>query len=160
MNIPIEQRIVEKLLEKKYKVATAESCTGGLLAGRILNVSGASGCFDEGYITYANSAKEKLVGVQHKTLETHGAVSTETAAQMAEGAAKSAGANIGLSTTGVAGPMGGTEEKPVGLVYVGCAINGKTKVKECHFHGDREANREDSVVSALTLLESMLNEED
>lgn len=157
--IAIEDRIVSILIDKQYKIATAESCTGGLLAGRILNVSGASGCFDEGYITYANAAKEKLVGVKHQTLETYGAVSEETAREMAEGAARSAKAHVGLSTTGVAGPLGGTKDKPVGLVYVGCSVNGNTKVKECYFKGNREENRESSVIEALTLLEEMLNNE-
>lgn len=156
----IEERVVPLLLKKEYKIATAESCTGGLLAGRILNVSGASGCFDEGYITYANASKEKLVSVKHQTLEQYGAVSEQTAREMAEGAAKNAGVHVGLSTTGVAGPLGGTKEKPVGLVYVGCSVNGRTKVMECHFQGNREENREEAVIQALTLLETMLNEEE
>ena len=118
----LEEEIVKKLLEKQYTVTTAESCTGGLLAGRILNVPGASSVYNEGHITYSNEAKERLLGVSHETLVRYGAVSRQTAEEMARGAAKTAKAEIGLSTTGIAGPGGGTKEKPVGLIYVGCCI--------------------------------------
>ena len=113
----LEEEIVKKLLEKQYTVTTAESCTGGLLAGRILNVPGASSVYNEGHITYSNEAKERLLGVSHGTLVRYGAVSRQTAEEMARGAAKAAKAEIGLSTTGIAGPGGGTKEKPVGLIY-------------------------------------------
>lgn len=146
-----EEKVVQLLLEKEYTITTAESCTGGLLAGTLLNVSGASGVYNEGYITYANEAKERLVGVKHETLETFGAVSEQTAREMAEGAAKAAKADVGLSTTGVAGPTGGTPEKPVGLIYIGCCINGVTTVKECRFDGTREENRRRAVKEALEL---------
>jgi len=148
----LEEQIVKKLLEKNYTVTTAESCTGGLLAGRILNVSGASGVYNEGRITYSNEAKERLLGVSHETLEKYGAVSEQTAREMAEGAAKAAKAEVGLSTTGIAGPSGGTPEKPVGLIYIGCHINGKTYVKECRFQGSREENRNAAVEAVLELL--------
>lgn len=148
----LEEKIVKKLLEKRYTVTTAESCTGGLLAGRILNVSGASGVYNEGHITYSNEAKERILGVSHETLEKYGAVSSQTAREMAEGAAKGANAQVGLSTTGIAGPGGGTIEKPVGLIYVGCHINGETFVKECRFQGNREKNRNAAVEAVLELL--------
>lgn len=148
----LEVKVVAKLLEKGYTISTAESCTGGLLAGTILNVSGASGVYNEGYITYSNEAKERLVGVSHQTLEQYGAVSSETAREMAEGVAKVAKANVGLSTTGIAGPGGGTLEKPVGLIYVACFVEGHTAVKECHFDGTREENRKKTVETALKLL--------
>lgn len=148
----LEEKIVQKLLEKSYTLTTAESCTGGLLAGRILNVSGASSVYNEGHITYSNEAKERLLGVQHSTLQQCGAVSKETAAEMAKGAALVAKANIGLSTTGIAGPTGGTPDKPVGLVYVGCYYNGEVTVEECHFAGDRGQNRNAAVEAALQLL--------
>lgn len=148
----LEEKIVAKLLEKKYTVTTAESCTGGVLAGRILNVSGASGVYNEGHITYSNEAKERLLGVSHETLVEFGAVSQQTAKEMAEGAAKAAKAEIGLSTTGIAGPGGGTPEKPVGLIYVGCSINGETVVQECRFQGSREENRNAAVEAVLGLL--------
>ena len=148
----LEEKIVQELLKRGYTVTTVESCTGGLLAGRLLNVSGASGVYREGYITYANESKEKLVGVSHKTLLQYGAVSEQTAREMAEGAARAAKAEVSLSTTGIAGPGGGTLEKPVGLVYVGCHIDGQTFVRECHFSGNREENRNAAVEAALGLL--------
>ena len=148
----LEEKIVFELQKRKQTVTTAESCTGGLLAGRILNVSGASAVYNEGHITYSNEAKERLLGVSHETLETYGAVSKETAAEMARGAALVANANVGLSTTGIAGPTGGTPEKPVGLVYVGCYYDGEVAVEECRFTGDREQNRNAAVTAALELL--------
>lgn len=153
----LEEKIVSELQKREYTITTAESCTGGLLAGRILNVSGASAVYNEGHITYSNEAKERLLGVSHDTLETYGAVSRQTAAEMAEGAARVANANVGLSTTGIAGPGGGTPEKPVGLVYIGCYLNGEVTVEECHFQGNREENRTAAVEAALQLLWKRLN---
>ena len=147
---------VELLKEKKMTLTTAESCTAGLLAGRIMNVAGASWVYNEGYITYSNEAKEKNLGVSHETLESHGAVSPETAREMAEGAAKAANADAAVSVTGIAGPGGGTKEKPVGLVYIGCTVNGHTRVQEHYFTGNRMKNREYAVVRALTLLREEL----
>lgn len=154
--VTLEQVVVRLLKEKQMTVTTAESCTGGLLAGRIMNVPGASQVYREGYITYADEAKEKLLGVSHETLKTQGAVSCETARQMAAGAARQAGADAALSVTGIAGPDGGTPEKPVGLVYIGCCVNGKTRVEEFHFTGNRSKNRDYAVVRALTLLREEL----
>lgn len=148
----LEEKIVRELQNRGYTITTAESCTGGLLAGRILNVSGASAVYNEGHITYSNEAKERLLGVSHDTLEQFGAVSEQIAAEMALGAARVASANVGLSTTGIAGPGGGTPEKPVGLVYIGCAINGDVTVKECRFAGNREENRKAAVEAVLELL--------
>ena len=148
----LEEKIVSELQNRGYTITTAESCTGGLLAGRILNVSGASAVYNEGHITYSNEAKERLLGVSHDTLEQYGAVSEQTAAEMALGAARVANANVGLSTTGIAGPGGGTPEKPVGLVYVGCCIHGDVTVKECRFTGNREENRNAAVEAVLELL--------
>ncbi len=152
----LEEKLVQDLKNKGYTITTAESCTGGLLAGRILNVSGASAVYNEGHITYSNEAKERLLGVSHDTLEQYGAVSRQTAAEMAIGAARVANANVGLSTTGIAGPGGGTPEKPVGLVYVGCCIDGEVTVEECRFTGDREGNRNDAVEAVLQLLSKKL----
>lgn len=148
----LEEKIVSNLIEKGYTITTAESCTGGLMAGRLLNVSGASAVYNEGYITYSNEAKERVLGVSPTTLKIYGAVSHETAVEMAVGAADVANANIGLSTTGIAGPGGGTTEKPVGLVYVACCINEKVWAEEHHFHGSREENRAAAVDAALQLL--------
>jgi nicotinamide-nucleotide amidase len=155
-NVTLEDAVVELLKEKQMTLTTAESCTAGLLAGRIMNVAGASSVYNEGHITYSNDAKEKILGVSHETLLAHGAVSPETAKEMAEGAAKAANADAALSVTGIAGPGGGTKEKPVGLVYIGCTVNGKTRVEEYFFTGNRMKNREYAVVRALTLLREEL----
>ncbi len=154
--VTLEEAIVDMLKEKNLTLTTAESCTAGLLAGRIMNVAGASQIYNEGYITYSNEAKEKRVGVSHGTLESHGAVSHETAAEMAEGAARAAGADASVSVTGIAGPDGGTKEKPVGLVYVGCYVKGNVRTEEFRFLGNRAKNREYAVVRALTLLREEL----
>lgn len=152
----LEEQLVKKLQEKKYTITTAESCTGGLLAGRILNVAGASEVYMEGHITYANAAKEKILGVKHETLEAYGAVSRETAEEMAVGAAKVANADVALSTTGIAGPGGGTAEKPVGLIYIGCFVKGKVQIRELRLHGTREENRQETVTETLKLLNDIL----
>lgn len=154
--VTLEESIVADLREKNLTLTTAESCTAGLLAGRIMNVPGASCVYNEGYITYSNDAKEKLLGVRHETLEAYGAVSHETADEMARGAAGAAGADVALSVTGIAGPDGGTEEKPVGLVYVGCCVNGHTRTEEFRFTGNRAKNREYAVARALTMLREEL----
>ena len=122
----LQTNVVELLAKTGLKIATAESCTGGLISERITSVSGASAVFDCGICSYANSIKEKLLGVSGETLEVLGAVSAETAIQMAEGISKVSGADIGLSTTGIAGPTGGTELKPVGTVFVGICTEKRT----------------------------------
>ena len=144
-----EERFVNLLIEKQMTVTTAESCTGGLLSGTIVNVAGVSDVFHQSYVTYANSAKHELIGVPEETLETFGAVSQQTAKAMAEGAAKAAKANVALAVTGIAGPGGGTKEKPVGLVYICCCVNGHTEVIECHFSGSRLEIRQATVAKAL-----------
>lgn len=145
----VEEKLVSLLQENKMIITTVESCTGGLVASKIVNVSGASGVFKEGFITYANSAKESYAGVLKETLDRYGAVSSQVAMEMAYGAAEKTGADVAVSVTGIAGPDGGTKEKPVGLVYIGCYVNGKTEFQECHFTGDRLKIREDSVRAAL-----------
>lgn len=148
-----------RLLEqKKLRVTTAESCTGGLIAGALVNVPGISEWFGEGYVTYSNEAKERLLGVSHGTLETYGAVSEQTAREMAEGAAKAADADVSVVSTGIAGPDGGTAEKPVGLVYIGCFCKGTVRVEKHLFDGDRAQVRAQSVQAALSLLRTMLVE--
>ena len=111
---PIEKKITRILIHRKMTVTAAESCTGGLVAGTLVNADGISEVFKESYVTYSNEAKHKLLGVKKETLEKYGAVSRQTAAEMAEGAVRAAGADASVVTTGVAGPGGGTEEKPVG----------------------------------------------
>ncbi len=155
-DVTLEDAVVDLLKKKGYTVTTAESCTGGRLAARIMNVPGASNVYNEGYITYSNDAKRKLLGVKKETLEEFGAVSRQTAQEMAEGAADAAGADAALSVTGLAGPDGGTKEKPVGLVYVGCFVNGHTRTEEFRFTGNRDKNRDYAVVRALTLLREEL----
>lgn len=155
-DVTLEEAVVELLKEKNFTLTTAESCTGGLLAGRIMNVAGASSVYCEGYITYADAAKEKLLGVNKSTLESYGAVSRETAHEMAEGAAKAANADAAVSVTGIAGPGGGTEEKPVGLVYIGCYVRGRVRIEEFYLTGNRQKNRDYAVVRALTLLREEL----
>ena len=154
----LEEQVVKLLKEKNLKVSTTESCTGGFLAGTIVNVSGASSVFDEGYITYSNEAKQKILGVKAETLEQYGAVSEETAREMAQGCAKKAEVDIAVGITGIAGPTGGTEEKPVGLVYMGCYYKNEAKVKKFIFSGDRLQVRQQSVEEALKFILERLEE--
>lgn len=124
----LEELVVKELKEKGMTLATAESCTGGWLAKRITDISGSSEVFETGCVTYANSTKEKLLGVSHDTLEKYGAVSEQTAREMAEGVVKLAGSDLGIGITGIAGPGGGTEEKPVGLIYIALSDGKNTYV--------------------------------
>ncbi len=150
--VTLEQAVVELLLKRKMTVCTIESCTGGMLASRLINVPGVSETFRAGYITYSNRAKQKVAGVKKKTLEKYGAVSPQTAEEMARGAAKAAHADATVSVTGIAGPDGGSREKPVGLVYIGCHVGDRTVVQEYRFVGNRGKIRESAVSAALTLL--------
>ena len=144
--------VYELLLSRGEKVTFAESCTGGLLAGEFVGVPGASACLEESYVTYANEAKMRLVGVSGETLAAHGAVSEECAKEMALGALKKSGADWAVSVTGIAGPDGGTPEKPVGTVWVGVAHGDSATAKRFNFRGDRKWIRTLSVVNALNLL--------
>ena len=144
----LDKALVETLKNKSMTITTAESCTGGMVASSIVNISGASDIFKEGYITYSNEAKERILGVKHETLEKYKAVSAETAAQMAEGAVRISKADISVSVTGVAGPSR-EDDKPVGLVYIGCCYKGETHVKECDLSGDRYTIRCQSTKEAL-----------
>lgn len=155
----LEEEVVQVLLTKGYDITTAESCTGGMIASTLINVAGISRIYKEGYITYANSAKQKLLGVEAEALEQFGAVSETVAAQMAQGAAKAAGAKVSVAVTGIAGPEGGTREKPVGLVYIGCYVNGKTFVQKNLFQGDRCSVRKKASEQALQFLLSCLSKE-
>jgi PncC family amidohydrolase len=152
MENSLEFQVAAVLEAQRLHMSTAESCTGGLLAGTLVNVPGISQWFEEGYVTYSNRAKEKLLGVSHETLERFSAVSEQTAREMAVGAAKAAGADVAVSTTGIAGPDGGTPEKPVGLVYIGCFCAGETHVERHVFSGDRQTVRTQAVQSALELV--------
>ena len=152
MQTALAEEVVKMLKNAGMTVTTVESCTGGLLSATLVDVSGASDVFYQGVVTYANEAKVRLVGVKEATLQAHGAVSEETAREMAEGGAKAANADAALAVTGIAGPGGGTKEKPVGLVYIGCYVNGKTIVKKNLFTGNRREVREQAVETALKLL--------
>lgn len=147
-----EEEAVGILLKKGYEITTAESCTGGMIASTLINVSGISEIYKEGYITYANESKQRLLGVKEETLNAYGAVSEQTAYEMALGAAKAAGAKVALAVTGIAGPGGGTKEKPVGLVYIGCCIDGRVTVLKNLFSGDRLSVRKQAAAKALALL--------
>lgn len=153
----LEQVVVKLLKRHGLTISTAESCTGGMVASTLINVSGASDVIKEAYVTYCDEAKHKLVGVSTDTLEEFSAVSRETAAEMAEGCAKSAESNAAVSVTGVAGP-GPDDDKPAGLVYIGLYLDGKTEVKECHFRGNREKVRHGAVISALDGIRKMIIE--
>ena len=145
-----EFELIRMLLDKKATVATAESCTGGMVAARLTSVSGASGAFKYGAVTYCNEAKNILLGVSTETLDEHGAISAETAKEMAEGIRKVMDADIGVSVTGNAGP-GAAEEKPVGLVFVGVSSEKYSAVLKNHFEGDRVSVREQAADAALLL---------
>lgn len=148
----LEDVVGKLLVDKGLTISTAESCTGGMVAAALVNYSGISSAFMEGAVTYSNEAKMARLGVNKETLDEFGAVSEETAIEMAEGIARTAGTNIGISTTGIAGPGGGTDEKPVGLVYVGLSINGKTEAKKFNFNGDRQKIRLRTMMNALDWL--------
>lgn len=154
--VTLEDKVVKMLKKRGLTMVTAESCTGGMLSSRLINVSGVSEVFKAGLVTYANKAKQELLGVRKKTLKKYGAVSRETAEEMVLGAVERYDADVAVSVTGIAGPDGGTEEKPVGLVYIGCYVCGELAVYECHFTGTREKIRETTVITALNLVRKML----
>lgn len=143
---------------KGITLATAESCTGGLIAAALTAIAGSSSVVMAGFVTYANDAKQKMVGVRQDSLAQHGAVSEEVAREMAEGARERAGVSLALSCTGIAGPGGATPGKPVGLVFIGCAREGAaTRVERHIFAGDRAAVRAATVAAALDLAARSLN---
>jgi nicotinamide-nucleotide amidase len=151
-NESLETVIVRLLTQSKRTLALAESCTGGFIANRITNVPGASAVFLAGLVTYANEAKQNFLGVMPETLAAHGAVSEPVAREMAEGARKSAGADYAISVTGIAGPGGGTPEKPVGTVFIALARNAATIVKQFRNNYDRETFKFTTSQQALDLL--------
>jgi len=153
----LSSQIGKLLREKNLTISTAESCTGGLLAHVLTGVSGSSNYFTGGVVAYSNQIKEKILGVQHETLLTNGAVSSQTAQEMATGIRKRFETDIGLSTTGIAGPTGGTPEKPVGLVWIGLSYKGKTTSIRCHFDGGREQVQTSSVDRILQTLRNDLS---
>lgn len=157
-NEPLEYSIYSLLKKYQYTLTTAESATGGMIASTLINVPGISEFFQEGYVTYSDAAKVKMIHVNPKTIETYGVVSSETAADMAVSAAKTAGCDAALSVTGVAGPEGGTRDCPVGLVYIGCYLRGTTVTERYLFEGDRMQVRKAAVKQALLLLKKRMEE--
>lgn len=146
------------LLEQGLSICTAESCTGGLVASSLIDHSGISAVFQAGFITYSNESKSSLLGVPEEILKRYGAVSEETAAAMAKGAAEAVRAETAISVTGIAGPDGGTPDKPVGLVYIGCYCCGTVSVQKKVFQGSRKEIRTASAVAALRLLQDCIAE--
>ena len=132
-----EERLGGLLREKGQRLAVAESCTGGLIASRITDVGGSSDYFEAGVVVYSNRAKQKFLSVPAESIQAHGAVSREVAEKMAEGICAATGADIGLSVTGIAGPTGGSPEKPVGTVYIGLAARAGTFFRKFEFSGGR-----------------------
>lgn len=157
-DVTLEKAVVDLLTANSLTVTTAESCTGGLLSAKLINVAGVSQVYKAGYITYSNKAKRRYLGVKKSTLDKYGAVSKKTAEEMAKGAAFYNKADVAVSVTGIAGPDGGTEEKPVGLVYVSCYVCGKVSTREYHFGGNRAKIRETTVAHALTLMRECILE--
>ena len=156
----LEEQIVERMSALGLTLTTVESCTGGMAASRIVNVSGASEVLMQGIVTYSNEAKTRLVGVREETLRAHGAVSPETAREMAEGGVRFGRTDLALATTGIAGPGGGTPEKPVGLVYIAVSDGTRTEVRKLNLAGDRLAVRTQAAEAVFGLLwDTFLTEE-
>ncbi len=146
----------EALAGRGLSLALAESCTGGMVAARLTHRPGASRFLEAGLVTYSNAAKEALLGVERATLEAHGAVSEAVARAMLDGARRATGADAAIAITGIAGPEGGTVEKPVGTVWIGAAVHEAVAVRRFRFDGDRAAVREASVDASLDLLLELL----
>ncbi|WP_294158098.1 CinA family protein [uncultured Selenomonas sp.] len=158
-SLPGEVLVGQVLKERHLTIAAAESCTGGLVTSRLTDVPGSSEYVMGSIVSYSNEVKEKLVGVRHETLVKHGAVSGETAAEMAEGVRKAIGTDVGIATTGIAGPGGGTEEKPVGLVYTAVATGKHTWVCHTTFTGTREQIKQQASETVLAMAFGMLANE-
>ena len=152
----LEEAIGRLLAQRGLTLSLAESCTGGLIGHRLTNVPGSSRYFMGGVAAYSNEAKEQVLGVRHKTLLQHGAVSEEVALEMAHGVRRLFGTDIALGVTGIAGPGGGTPHKPVGLVYIALVAEGFEQCERCQWEGDRVGNKESTAEEALKLLKRYL----
>jgi PncC family amidohydrolase len=159
MSEALEVMIGLMLQERGWTLATGESCTAGLVSHRITNVPGSSEYFLGGVVVYSDDAKERLLGVERSTLTEFGAVSQETALEMAQGVRKVLAADVGVAVTGIAGPSGGTPEKPVGLTWIAISSPGADRARCYVWEGDREANKAQSAQAALTLLLEVLGDE-
>ena len=153
---PLEKVVGRLLTEQKLTIALAESCTGGLIAHRLTNVPGSSAYLIGGVVSYANEAKERMLGVSHQTLQQHGAVSEETAREMSRAVRHLLQTDIALAVTGIAGPSGGTPEKPVGLTYIALTAADLERCERYLWKGDRSANKEQSAEAALRMLREYL----
>jgi PncC family amidohydrolase len=153
---PLEKVVGRLLTEQKRTIALAESCTGGLVAHRLTNVPGSSAYLIGGAVSYANEAKERMLGVSHQTLQEHGAVSEETAREMARRVRRLLQTDIAMAVTGIAGPSGGTPEKPVGLTYIALTAKDLERCEKYLWQGDRWANKEQSAEAALEMLRGYL----
>ena len=149
---PLVERLASQLQQRQWMLATAESCTGGLIAAACTDLSGSSNWFERGFVSYSNTAKNELLGVEAAQIERHGAVSEEVARAMAAGALARSQAQVAVAVTGVAGPTGGTPDKPVGLVWFGYALPGQLVTEKMNFPGDRAAVRAATVHHALSRL--------
>jgi nicotinamide-nucleotide amidase len=157
INQQLLKKVSNELIKNNITIATAESCTGGYLAHNLTNISGSSEFFERGVITYSNQSKIDILGVSEQSIKEYGAVSEQTAKEMAIGIKNNANVNLGISTTGIAGPSGGTKEKPVGLVFIGIAFKDKIKAKKFNFSGERFQIKVQTCNSALkTILENII----
>jgi len=151
--LKLAEKLVADCIEKEVKIATAESCTGGLIAGCLTAVSGSSAVFERGFNTYSNAAKTEMLGVPGDMIEAHGAVSREVAGAMAEGALAAAPVQLTVAVTGIAGPTGGTDAKPVGTVQIASAFRGRMTINEDYlFNGDRDEVRLATVKASLEMM--------
>ena len=155
---PLEEVIGRLLRSRGWRIATAESCTGGLIAHRITNVAGSSDYFDSGVVSYSNEAKMELLKVPEEVINAYGAVSSQTAIAMAEGIRRLRNTNMGLGVTGIAGPTGGTATKPVGLVYIALSSEIRVECNEFRFEGEREAIKLKTSEAALEMIRRQLEE--
>lgn len=148
------QKLFNLAQKNNIKIVSAESCTGGLIASLITEISGSSQIFERGFVVYSNLSKNQNLNVENVTLEKFGAISKEVAEEMAQGALKNSSANLSIATTGIAGPSGGNSDKPVGLVYISsfCFLNNNLVVKKFNFSGDRNENRIITVKNAIEIL--------
>lgn len=143
--------LLDKLRANSAIIATAESCTGGMIAAAITDIAGSSEIFDRGFVTYSNQAKMDMLGVSKETLDKHGAVSHQTCEEMLRGAIANSNASVAIATTGIAGPSGGSAEKPVGLVYIGVMYNEKIRITKNIIKGNRKQVRDTTVEKAIAL---------
>lgn len=155
--LPEAGELLDECRRRGLRIATAESCTGGLLASLLTELSGSSAVFERGFVTYSNESKIEMLGVKRAVIDAQGAVSELVALEMAEGAIAHSRADLAVSITGIAGPSGGSDEKPVGLVHFGCAQRGAPTLHDCHvFSGSRAEIRGDAVAHAVRMLKSIV----